>query len=284
MEDHSVLEQILIFLAAAVVVVPLARLLRSSAVLGYLAAGFLIGPVLGFVHHSESVALMAEMGVVFLLFMIGLELSIERLKVLRRYVFGLGSLQVVITGALLTLMLRQVGFSPEAALVVGAGLALSSTAFVLQLLIERRELVAGFGRISFSILLLQDLAIVPMLALVPLLATPGENLYLAVGEAFLKASFAVGVTLMLGRIALKPLYRLIAAAQSRCMPQVFRWRWALFLLACCYRAVSTGIRLRPISGRSVDCFWDSSLSRLDCRSTCRRSGRTWMSSSSRRWP
>lgn len=213
MHGTGQLEEVLVFLVAAVCIVPLFRWFKSSAVLGYLAAGLLVGPhALGFIQDPESVLLLAEFGVVFLLFTIGLELSIERLRLLRYYVFGLGGTQVFLTALLIGGGLYLAGLSVEAALVVGSGLALSSTAFVIQMLVERGEMVARYGRVSFSILLFQDLAIVPLLALVPLLGQPESSLAGALGLAALKAVAVVAAAVFIGRRVLRPFYRLIAAA------------------------------------------------------------------------
>jgi len=214
MHGSAQLGDILVFLIAAVCIVPLFRWFRSSAVLGYLAAGLLVGPhALRLIKDTESVLLLADFGVIFLLFTIGLELSIERLKLMRRYVFGLGTLQVGLTALLIGGVVLLTGRSVEAALVIGSGLALSSTAFVIQMLVERGEMIARYGRISFSVLLFQDLAIVPLLALLPLLGAPESSLAAAVGLAAVKAVAVVVAAVFIGRRVLRPLYRVIAGAR-----------------------------------------------------------------------
>ena len=208
------LDEVLVFLIAAVCVVPLFRWFKSSSVLGYLAAGVLVGPhALGLIEDPDSVLLLADLGVIFLLFTIGLELSIERLKLMRHYVFGLGALQVGVTAVLLGGVVLALGQSIEAALVIGSGLALSSTAFVIQMLVERGEMIARYGRVSFSVLLFQDLAIVPLLALLPLLGAPESSLLLAVFIAAVKAVAVVAAAVLIGRRVLRPLYRIIAGAR-----------------------------------------------------------------------
>ena len=168
MHGSEHLQDFLIILIAAVAVVSLFRRLRASAVLGYLVAGALIGPNgLALLQDVRATAVLGQLGVVFLLFSIGLELSIERLVGLRRYVFGLGVAQVAVTTLVLWFILRGLGLDRAAALMVGSGLALSSTAVVLQILVERRELGTPHGRVAFAVLLLQDLAVVPLLTLVP---------------------------------------------------------------------------------------------------------------------
>ncbi|HEX2636618.1 MAG TPA: monovalent cation:proton antiporter-2 (CPA2) family protein [Gemmatimonadales bacterium] len=210
---------ILIVLAAAVIVVPIFRRFRASAVLGYLVAGSAIGPHgLDLLRGPRAVTALADLGVIFLLFSIGLGLSVERLSSLRRYVFGLGTLQVVITTLAITLTLRLAGVSGDAALVLGAGLALSSSAIVLQGLVERREIATLQGRVAFAVLLLQDLAVVPLLTLVPLLAGSGQGLGMALGLAFLKAAATLVVIVAIGRLALRPVLRAVARGGT---PELF---------------------------------------------------------------
>ena len=211
MAESVQLRDVLVILLAAVVVVSVFRRLRASAVLGYLVAGALIGPHgLGLIRDVGATAILGQFGLVFLLFSIGLELSIERLVALRRYVFGLGAAQVVVTTLIFWAVLRALGLDGGAALIVGSGLALSSTAVVLQILVERRELSTPHGRVAFAVLLLQDLAVVPLLTLVPLLARREASVLTALGGAFLKAAAALIVILALGRLALRPILRLVA--------------------------------------------------------------------------
>ncbi len=215
LNQSEALYDVLIFLVAAVVVVPAFRRLRLSPILGYLAAGILIGPYgLAIIRDSESAQTLAEFGVVFLLFMIGLEISLERMRVLGRYVFGLGTLQVAITGLLIGGIAWAAGATVAAAIIIGSGLALSSTAFVLQLLTERGEQTTHFGRIAFAILLLQDLAVVPILMLVPLLRQDEGSVLVALGMATLKATVALVLVIGVGRIVVRPIYRIIAGTGS----------------------------------------------------------------------
>jgi len=206
---------VLIFLAAAVVIVPTFQRLRSSPILGYLAAGIIIGPY-GFalIGDTQSAHTLAELGVVFLLFMIGLELSVSRLRALGSTVFGLGSLQVGVTSIVIGSVAYQQGLGFEAATIIGGGLTLSSTAFVLQLLNERGERATRFGLTTFSILLLQDIAVVPLLILVALLGTEGTSFMQAFGLAALKGAAALAVAIGFGRYLLRPLYRMIASMRS----------------------------------------------------------------------
>ena len=167
----SLIAQIAVFLGATVLAIPLFRRLRLSSILGYLAAGVVIGPWgLRIVQDTEGVMHTAEFGVVLLLFVIGLELQPSRLWVLRKSVFGLGGVQVLATALVLGLAALALGLTWQSAVVIGFALAMSSTAFVLQVLAERKELTTRHGRSAFAILLFQDLAVIPLLALIPLLA------------------------------------------------------------------------------------------------------------------
>ena len=203
------LEQALIYIAAAVVAVPLSRRLGFGSVLGYLTAGIVIGPAaLGLIDDVDHVLHFAELGVVFLLFIIGLELKPSRLWVMRRPVFGLGTAQVLVCGSALGAIASFSGLDTPAALVVGFGLALSSTAFVLQLLGEQKQLATEHGRSAFAVLLFQDLAVIPLIAMVPLLADQDaggiDSTQLAI-TALSVAALVAGA-----RYLLRPVLRLVA--------------------------------------------------------------------------
>ncbi|MCP4074029.1 MAG: hypothetical protein GY742_20230 [Hyphomicrobiales bacterium] len=219
MNHSEYLIDVLIFLTAAVVVVPAFRRFRSSPIIGYLAAGIFIGPH-GFavIGDTEAAHTLAEFGVVFLLFMIGLELSIGRLRALGNKIFGLGSLQVAVTGIFIGAIVWALGLGIEAAVIIGGGLALSSTAFVLQLLVERGERATPFGLTTFSILLLQDLAVVPLLILVTLLGSEGSSFIEAFAMAVLKGTAALIAVIGFGRYLLRPLFHRIAGMRS---PELF---------------------------------------------------------------
>jgi monovalent cation:proton antiporter-2 (CPA2) family protein len=212
--EAPVYVQALIFLGAAVVAVPLFRKLRLGSILGYLAAGLVIGPFgLGLFSDTTSVMHVAELGVVLFLFVIGLELNLSRLWAMRRDIFVLGTAQVVFTGLLAMLYpLLVVGRPWQASLIAGLGLSLSSTALVMQLLGERGEVQHPHGQKSFAILLLQDLAIVPLLALVALLspveAAGGDPVWLSA----LKMLGGVAAVVLTGRYLLSPFFRILASA------------------------------------------------------------------------
>jgi glutathione-regulated potassium-efflux system protein KefB len=212
------LVQIVALLGAAVIAVPLFRRLGLGSVLGYLVAGLVIGPFgIGLVEDAEAILHAAELGVVMFLFIVGLEMEPSKLWSLRRQIFGLGVIQVVICGALLTGIGVLLGFSPVVAFVAGMGFVLTSTAIVMQILTERGELSTPHGQRIVSILLLEDLAIVPLLALVAFLApSSGEG-----GDAlsrWISVGFAAGavvVVIFAGRWVLNPVFRLLAESKAR---------------------------------------------------------------------
>ncbi|HEV7369496.1 monovalent cation:proton antiporter-2 (CPA2) family protein, partial [Arenibaculum sp.] len=207
----------LIVLAAAVVAVPLFKRLGLGSVLGYLAAGLLLGPsALGLFQEPEKLMHFAELGIVFLLFLIGLEINLGRLWSMRRDIFALGSAQILLCGAALALYpLFALGLGPGAALVAGLGLALSSTAIVMQVLEERGEMRTVHGRRSFAILLMQDLAIVPLLAFVVFLAPGGDGDGTPVWLSVAGIVAAVAAVVAAGRWLLNPLFGLLARSGAR---------------------------------------------------------------------
>jgi K+:H+ antiporter len=235
------LHDVLIYLLAAVIIVPLFRKIKLSPILGYLIAGGILGPY-GFatVDEVEAAHTIAEYGIVFLLFTIGLELSFDRLKTLRRYVFGLGSLQFCITSIVIGLLAYFLGAPGGAAVIIGGALALSSTAFVLHLLGERSELSTRFGRGSFSVLLFQDLAVVPLLAITPLMNLEADKLMAGLGSALLTAFVALFVIVVLGRVLLRPIYRVVASSKS---PEAFIAMTLLVVLGTGWATMSAGLSM-----------------------------------------
>ncbi|MFN0160328.1 MAG: monovalent cation:proton antiporter-2 (CPA2) family protein [Burkholderiales bacterium] len=210
------LGQAAIFLAAAVLAVPLSRLLGLGAVLGYLTAGMLIGPWgLKLITDVQAILHFSEFGVVLLLFLIGLELQPSRLWVLRRQVFGLGAAQVALTGLVLGGIALAFGWTWQAALVAGLGLAMSSTAFALQTLAEKKQLTARHGRESFAILLFQDLAVIPLLAALPFLGAAAGGAGAAGWLDAMKAIAIIGALVISSRLLVRPLFRLIARFGGR---------------------------------------------------------------------
>jgi monovalent cation:proton antiporter-2 (CPA2) family protein len=214
MTETHYLADILVLLAAAVITVPVFQRLGLGAVLGYLAAGVVVGPWgLGFIDQIEEIRHIAEFGVIFLLFIIGIELKPARLWAMRRMVFGLGSAQVLVTGLAIAGVAMLFDQPLRTAVIIGFGLALSSTAFGLQILTERGEMGTAHGQTAFSVLLLQDLAVVPLLTLVSLLAaetTLLEGLEFALLEAVLVIAFVI----LVGRFFLSPVLRLVAGSRA----------------------------------------------------------------------
>ena len=256
MEEHHVaipfLREGVIFLVASGIIVPIFHHYRISSVLGYLIVGFIIGPFgLGqwvemfpwldyvVITHVHGISQLAELGVIFLLFVIGLELSLERLWAMRRLVFGLGAAQVLITATIITIIARLWGNPPTVAIILGACLALSSTAIVMQLLMERRLLGTPLGRTSFAILLFQDLAVVPILFMLGVFGNSADGgtqtaivfgLVLAIGQA----AIVVTLIFLAGRVALRPLFVFVSRTGS---PEMFM---AAILLVVIGAAAATG--------------------------------------------
>ena len=235
----------LVVLGTAGVIVPLLRRVGVSPVLGYLGAGAVLGPLaLGsFINEypllywftvidAKSVTAIAEIGVVFLLFLIGLELSYDRLKAMRRLVLGLGGLQMAISFVAISLIGLALGFTPGIAAVLAACLALSSTAIVLELLAQQERLLTSGGRASFSVLLAQDVAVVPILIFIGILgAKGGGSVLLSIAIALGQALLVLAVIVLVGRVVLRPLFRLVGGQRSE----------ELFIAAVLFVIVATGI-------------------------------------------
>ena len=240
-ETHYIVD-IVILLAAAVIAVPLFQRLGLGAVLGFLVAGTVIGPWgLGFITAMDEIRHLAEFGVVFLLFIIGIELKPSRLWLMRRSVFGLGTAQVLITGTVITLIALALGIPIRTALIVGFGLALSSTAFGLQILSEKGEIGTGYGQSAFAILLLQDLAIVPLMALLPLLAQQGLTITQDVELAAVESVMIIVGVFILGRILLHPILQLVA--KSRRNPEIFTATGILIVLGAAWLTDWAGLSM-----------------------------------------
>lgn len=211
---NTLFTETLLLLGGAVVTAPIFKKLGLGTVLGYLAAGVVIGPILHSIGDSEAVLAVAELGVVFLLFIIGLELKPSRLWQMRRDIFGLGTAQVVFSGLALMAASYLGGIAGwKGSIIIGFGLALSSTAFAMQILEQQGDVNTKYGQRSFSVLLLQDLAIVPLLALITVLdgaketANPLPSLAIAIG--------AVAAMIIAGRYLLTPLFQVIARTGAR---------------------------------------------------------------------
>jgi CPA2 family monovalent cation:H+ antiporter-2 len=250
----EVYKELILFLGTAGVVVPLFHRLRISPVLGFLGAGALLGPYgLGrfvpdvpwlnwfTIASREETTHLAEFGVVFLLFTIGIELSWERLRILRRLVFGLGSLQVALCAVVIAALIYPFAQSRTAAAFTGLAVALSSTAIVVPVLAAQKRLNAPPGRASFAVLLFQDLAVAPILFTIAVLgAGEQSNMLSAFFWALAQAALAVTVIVIGGRLLLRPLFQLVAATRSA----------ELFMAACLLVVVGTGL-VAAVSGLSM---------------------------------
>ncbi|MCF7970679.1 MAG: monovalent cation:proton antiporter-2 (CPA2) family protein [Methylococcaceae bacterium] len=218
--NPSYLIDIIILLSAAVITVPIFQAIRLGAVPGFLVAGLMVGSSgLGLISNINQISYLAEIGVVLLLFVIGIELKPARLWLMRRSVFGLGSLQILITGtALCGISYLFLDIPLRAAILIGPALALSSTAFVLQLLTEQKAISSAYGRTSFAVLLMQDLAVVPLLALLPLLASENQNIGINIGLALIESLAVLSLVILIGRYFLHPILHRVALAKN---PEVF---------------------------------------------------------------
>ncbi|RAK57736.1 cation:proton antiporter [Phenylobacterium deserti] len=257
MEGHTSpgdYKDVVLFLATAGVVVPLFRRWRISPILGFLAAGVALGPFglgrlaadvpwLGAftIDNPVEVAQLAEFGVVFLLFMIGLELSWDRLRRMRRYVFGMGALQVALCGGLIAWAALMLGQPPGAAFAIGSALALSSTAIIMPLLAERKRQHSLAGRATFSVLLFQDLAVAPILITLTLLGRREAPVFSAdLLLAFAPAVLGLAGLFAVGRLLLRPMLRSVAKAKSE----------ELFVAACLLVVIGAGL-ISALTGLSM---------------------------------
>jgi monovalent cation:proton antiporter-2 (CPA2) family protein len=247
--DTSSYRELLVFLIAAGLVVPLAHRLRISPVLTFLAVGVLIGPyglaasipALGgvLITNDEGVRFLAELGVVFLLFTIGLELSFRRLVSLKHLVFGLGGLQIALTAAAIGGVALLFGNSLPTAIILGLALALSSTAIVMQILTSRGRLGTRLGRTSFAILLMQDLAVIPILLIAGSFAAEAEGpLFVQLAKALGTAVLVIAAILVAGRLVLGPIFRMAGSTRS---PEIFMASALLVIVATGMATAAAGL-------------------------------------------
>ncbi|MBM9499549.1 cation:proton antiporter [Leptospira sp. 201903071] len=214
MQDQSLLITLIVFLSAAVISVPLFKKIGLGSVVGYLIGGTIIGPWgIGLITDVESILHLSEFGVILLLFLIGLELKPQRLWVLRRPVFGLGGLQVILTSLIFFGILYLLGLTIAQAIVISISISLSSTAFALQVLGEKNELNTAHGRSAFAILLFQDLAVIPIMAILPFLGEPtGQTGTQSSLLHILTAIATILAVILAGRFLARPLFRLVASS------------------------------------------------------------------------
>jgi CPA2 family monovalent cation:H+ antiporter-2 len=238
---YESLQLLLILLAVAVAVVVLCRILRLPVMLGYLLVGILIGPhALGWIHDAPETRHLAEFGVVFLMFSIGLEFSLARLRSMQRLVFGLGTAQVAATILLVMLTSLLFGLDWRAGLALGGVLAMSSTAIVSKMLVERAELNTPHGQKIMGVLLFQDLAVVPLIIIIPALTSSAEHIYATIGIALFKAALVLAALLLFGQRLLRPWFHLVAMQKSS---ELFMLNVLLFTLGLAYVTELAGLSL-----------------------------------------
>ena len=239
---HPILNEILVLLLVAVIVVTLFRRLNLPPVLAYLIVGMVVGPYgMGWMNDDQNTRMLAEFGVVFLLFTVGLEVSVPQMIAMRRAVLGIGGLQVVITTFVAALLAWFLGLSIEAAFVVGGVLSLSSTAIVIKQLKERLELSSRHGRMTLGVLLFQDVAVIPFLIVIPVLMGTGENSVLeALILASVKGVAVIAIMLAVGYWLLRPLFHLIASSRTS---ELFTLTALLFALAAAWITHESGLSL-----------------------------------------
>ncbi len=238
---HSGLQLVLTLLAAAVLVAAAARALRLPTMLGYLVTGIAIGPfALGWIPDSEEARYLAEFGVVFLMFSIGLEFSLPRLMTMRMTVFGFGGAQVVLTIVLTALIAWLLDLPLLAAIALGGIMSMSSTAIVSKMMAERMEIQTPHGRQIFGALLFQDLAVVPLLILIPAFAKESDAMAATLALAMLKAVVVLGFLLFVGQRIMRPWFQWVAGHKS---PELFTLNLLLFTLGLAYLTESAGLSL-----------------------------------------
>src|SRR5436190_20616122 len=232
---------ILLLLAASVIVVAICRAVRLPPILGYLLVGIALGPhALAVVPDDAATRELAEFGIVFLMFSIGLEFSLPQLRAMRRAVFGLGAAQVAITTVAGTIVVQMLGYDWRAGVVLGGALAMSSTAIVSKMLAERSELGTPHGRDVMGILLFQDLAVVAFLVVIPSLAGSGEAMGSALAAAALKAAVALAIILFLGQRPMRAWFHVVARQRS---PELFVLNVLLVTLGMASLTAMAGLSL-----------------------------------------
>ena len=238
---ESTLSLVLVLLATAVIVVVLCRILRLPVMLGYLTVGILIGPhALAWMPDAAGTQHLAEFGVVFLMFSIGLEFSLTRLTAMKYTVFGLGGAQVIVTLLLTMAIAVAIGLDWRAALALGGVLAMSSTAIVSKMLVERAELNLPYGQQMMGVLLFQDLAVVPLLIIIPALASTPNDLLATLGYATLKAIAVLLLLLVFGQRVMRPWFHVVARQKSS---ELFMLNVLLITLGLAYFTELAGLSL-----------------------------------------
>lgn len=244
MHDYKFLPILLIILSSVVTVVWIFRKLKLSPVLGYFITGAAFGEHGLKIISSHDTEIFGEFGVVFLLFAIGLELTFERLMAMRKHVFGLGGLQVAITAGIIYFVMTLLNYDQKISIITSCAFALSSTAIVMQVIVEQRRQSTQVGRLSLAILLMQDFAVVPLLVLIPLMSkTQGGSAAHLLGFSFLKAAAALTVIFVSGRIFLRPLFRAIYSTTNTSNHELFIATNVLIILTAAWVTERLGLSM-----------------------------------------
>ena len=239
--EHNLLLDIVILLFTTVITVVVCRRIQLPPILGYLFVGVVVGPfAMGWVNSEESIHFLAEMGIVFLMFSIGLEFSIPQFMAMRKTVLGIGGLQVTLTGVILGSIGMALGLDWIIAFILGFAMALSSTAVVTKQLAEQSELHSRHGRSALGVLIFQDLAVIPLLILIPALGAQTGNIGSDLGMALINGIIAIAVMLFVGRWILRPVFHEIASAKS---PEVFTLATLLVTLAAAAVTYELGLSM-----------------------------------------
>lgn len=241
MHDLDVVVLILSFLTAAIIILPIFHALKINPIIGYMLAGIILGPHgLAVVAHPEHVGFLADLGVLFLLFSIGLDLTISRIKQMGLPAVKVGLAQILFCGLIFVISARLLGQNMKAAIIIGGCITLSSTALCIRLLLDTKEQATAYGQMAISILLLQDLAVVPMMTLIPLFHAPGSSIALSLVLAIIKAIIAVFAMIFFGRYGLKTIYTIVGKTKNA---ELFTVSTLFILFGCSFATAQAGLSM-----------------------------------------
>ena len=233
--------ELLAFLAAVVIFIPIFYRLKVNPLLAFIVAGVILGPhMLGLINDTHVTENIGELGLLFLMFTIGLDLSFHRFKAMRRYIFGFGLIQLLLTAVVLGVAAFFMHKTLNEAIIIGLGLAMSSTAIALRLMQERGEMHTGAGRATVGILLMQDLAVIPIMVLLSRMAKADTTAIGNLGQAFTQAIGAVTLIMVIGRMVVKPLFRIIVSTKN---PEAFTAVTFFTFLATAWAANVAGLSI-----------------------------------------
>lgn len=241
MHDLEIVFLILAFLTAAIIILPIFHALKINPIIGYMLAGIILGPHgLAIVAHPEKVGFLAELGVLFLLFSIGLDLTISRIKQMGLPAVKVGLAQILLCACIFVVSAWLLGQNMKAAIIIGGCLTLSSTALCIRLLLDSKEQATAYGQMAISILLLQDLAVVPMMTLIPLFHAPGSSIALSLMLATIKAVVAVFAMIFFGRYGLKTIYKIVGRTKNA---ELFTVSTLFILFGCSFATAQAGLSM-----------------------------------------